>query len=399
MKIIFIFLTVFTLKSNLYSDGRELGNGGDGIILKNDKIVLFDLYERNIDADEVVNKALQLNPKYVVYDKVFENFNSEIFDNVSSNSHGQYVLQNTQKALAAILSAYSERYPVLIKKIFEIINELVFIKASADLLPNPDTKSFLKLKDEEIVGCARTIRNQVILSPSCIGEKMSPANKAALILHEIIYYYLKELNPEINDSFDVRTIVATFFNLDQEGSKREISFIKSGLNNLIEENNKMEELFYNVSLLNWGFVQCEFSDWENTNLTMQFQGYLVRGDFDNEYMSICDRNIYSSQDRRYLGQDCIIESYRDFKKAKNKWLVSDIIYDLYNKKIIIDLLKDNVRQSLVFSFQKNLFSNKYETNKVEFFGATFNGATLLKYKKSGSCKMNGFRIISDKKGE
>ena len=230
MKIIFIFLTVFTLKSNLYSDGRELGNGGDGIILKNDKIVLFDLYERNIDADEVVNKALQLNPKYVVYDKVFENFNSEIFDNVSSNSHGQYVLQNTQKALAAILSAYSERYPVLIKKIFEIINELVFIKASADLLPNPDTKSFLKLKDEEIVGCARTIRNQVILSPSCIGEKMSPANKAALILHEIIYYYLKELNPEINDSFDVRTIVATFFNLDQEGSKREISFIKSGLN-------------------------------------------------------------------------------------------------------------------------------------------------------------------------
>lgn len=232
--------------------GTEIGNGGDGIVatdLFGHKFVfMYDLYEskiitpdyfknRGVRLDQeknqlssrvetAVKKAFALQIKdgslmQVCKDTYYGCANEQ--DAMYLVEEGRTLIDLRVEAIAWHLSTVASRHPSLVDAIIDNLAELKFITASADLLPNADTRSQLDLSSDsnasvsnvKMIGCANHLRGEVLLSPSCVGKNISASHFAALAIHESLYSLLIKKEPNVESSRPVRMAVAEII---QKGS-------------------------------------------------------------------------------------------------------------------------------------------------------------------------------------
>ncbi len=202
--------------------GNDKGNGGDGVILTTGEVVLYDLWERGISP----KSAHFYDPNKIApyYRSLPENlffYNNEVRNEVAQR------LMYISDSKAFVYAVMDE------------LAQLQWIKAPVDLKPNPDTKPILPADNIKHIGCAMHLHSQVLVSPSCYGDKMSIAQKAALVLHEGIYRVYKKKFPTVENSFDVRTIIASVFS----HAILEKSLKSSGLDEYFNESKAMKTYF------------------------------------------------------------------------------------------------------------------------------------------------------------
>lgn len=225
------------------SAGQEKGNGGDAVVLTDGHVVLFDFYERGVDADAFIQRRLDSDHADAYgLNSLAENLaiGGPEFMN-SDRDDGKKV----QRAIAIVLDEISERFPALVWAIVEEGKRLRWTQAAASILPNPDTQPFLDPTQFRRIGCARNISRQVVYSPECTSAQMSPAQKAGLVLHEIIYSLYREAKPDSDNSFNVRTIVSKMFDSPDLSYYTFEDVLKdSGLGAIITQNDALNATFY-----------------------------------------------------------------------------------------------------------------------------------------------------------
>lgn len=204
-------ILVLLLASPAYA-GNDKGNGGDGIVMPNGSIQLFDLFERMVDAD----KRIDFEPRDDIYtnelryqvEKILRGKDPFFAAPLSAGDEA-----NLEKRVAQVASGFSEVISRVDSQAFQIalaneLKKLQWNQTPVDLQPNVDTSPFLDLTGYKRIGCARNRNGVILYSVNCVGPRMSEANIVALLLHEAIYSLYRQRFPDSNDSFDVRTLTA-----------------------------------------------------------------------------------------------------------------------------------------------------------------------------------------------
>ncbi len=182
MKSIFVFALIFCgLISNVYASGNRVGNGGNVVSCPN-KIQVLDLYESSQKlAEYPVGSA-----------------HAEII---------RLVLKNLEKASPSLAKQYRRRADEFLKE--------TDLRADVQLVAIDDSKHLFAPTSKDCKVQQIAIRKNIAGSGSRflinknLWDKLPEIEKAALIMHEIIYEHFFKLGEE--DSVKARSVNAYLF--------------------------------------------------------------------------------------------------------------------------------------------------------------------------------------------
>jgi hypothetical protein len=160
---------------------RVIGNGGDGVVQKDNSIMLYDFYENNLNLEE--SKIHIQRYKNATILKMLKNIKADttIWNPLLADS------KETLSILENILARIMRLNPYLVQMILkELKDELTWTRAPVDLKANTDTQSPLDENYIRLIGCAQTREGNILYSPSCAGPRMNSISKAGLVLHEVL---------------------------------------------------------------------------------------------------------------------------------------------------------------------------------------------------------------------
>jgi len=219
---------------------RIIGNGGDGVVQKNDSIILYDFYEKSLNFEESMTQIRQYKNATIL--KMLKNIKADttIWNHLLVDSN------ETLAVLESVLSRIMRLNPYLVQVILkELKEELTWTGAPVDLKANTDTQSPLDENSISIIGCAQTREGKVLYSPSCAGPKMNSINKAGLVLHEVLYNIFRKLGNTDDSSYRVREVVVKIFSINMLDLNTVLK--ANGFKDLVELNYKMNSFFFKDS--------------------------------------------------------------------------------------------------------------------------------------------------------
>ena len=138
---------------------RIIGNGGDGVVQKNDSIILYDFYEKSLNFEESMTQIRQYKNATIL--KMLKNIKADttIWNHLLVDSN------ETLAVLESVLSRIMRLNPYLVQVILkELKEELTWTGAPVDLKANTDTQSPLDENSISIIGCAQTREGKVLYS-------------------------------------------------------------------------------------------------------------------------------------------------------------------------------------------------------------------------------------------
>lgn len=238
--------------------GNDKGNGGDGVVLSAGEVVLYDLWERGLSPESAS-----------FYDP------SKIAPYFRSLPENLFFYDNAVRSEVAQRLMYISDSKAFVYAVMDELEQLQWVKAPVDLNPNPDTKPILPSKDIKHIGCAMHLHSQVLVSPSCYGKMMSVSQKAALVLHEGVYRVYKKKYPTIENSFDVRTIIASIYS----HAVLEKSLKSSGLEEYFDESKAMKNYFGGTQMQQ-DWIVCKGdseSYFSSFSMTQSYENATFRG--------------------------------------------------------------------------------------------------------------------------
>lgn len=247
--------------------GIDIGNGGDGIILNqgksNESIIFFDTFERGIDVDRTLQGVIE-NPRYrfhpIFQDVLFEARNRQSLPRISDYS-----------PLSHLLARLADLSPSLTTAFIDEMNKLRWSQSFGTLQPNPDTKPFIDLKDTVRIGCGRNMGGTILYSPECI--KLSSANMAAFITHEVLYSIYRKLHPNTDNSFNVRTVTSAILDTEITSATTFQDILnRSGFETFPTRDEAIQDAFFDGNFWYSKSFTCSFKKSALKTIRLSFSG-------------------------------------------------------------------------------------------------------------------------------
>ncbi|MBS1985787.1 MAG: hypothetical protein JST16_16635 [Bdellovibrionales bacterium] len=231
----------------LWFSGHEWGNGGDGVRMQGERIVLYDLYEARVDADDAVEN-FKVSPYALPLADLKQKIRRLPLPNWTySSSQSRPIWTPVRRALLQILTVLKRQFPVLTDEILSEAELFQWAPKSEDLAPNPDTDPVVELGWNDRIGCARNVNFLIAYSPETFFPIMSGPNEAALVLHEAFYSMYRRRHPEVQTSYSVRQVVGSLFRLSGRPSTAREEFLSTLENNGFADVAQRERNFVTVA--------------------------------------------------------------------------------------------------------------------------------------------------------
>ena len=186
MKILNILFVILFPFLGLAGDWSSSGGNAVACLNENGSIVsaeLLDLYEgRVLEGKEKVHYSVDTSKSYLEIAKI----------------------------IAAKLDRIMETQNFFEKIVEDINKEIIFLPKNVELLPISDSNHFITPKGCKVYQLANFRSNNKIYVDSNLWTALDKVNKAALLVHEGLYYYLRTIFGE-RSSFRTRRAVANLF--------------------------------------------------------------------------------------------------------------------------------------------------------------------------------------------
>lgn len=166
------------LSSHVFAGvGNEGAAGGDGVIV-NDKVYMLDLVEAGVEEGAWIDVSLKSDP-------AFEPVKTKL-NKILANLNDPQMIE----VLSLKLIELAKREHTLALLLVDTIELFTWSKVNHALVDVPDDDSVLQFRFGQLIQVAIR-RDKAILVSRMAYDKMSPENRAAMVLHEAIYALTK----------------------------------------------------------------------------------------------------------------------------------------------------------------------------------------------------------------
>lgn len=175
-----LFICLCFQASNVFSEGGSgVGNGGDALLIRN-KPILLDLVEAGVEKNPYVNHQWDNSiDMFHMYGKVKSAVNLYQYSNRQDDIPEMIIL-------AAKFLEIETSNPLLARVLLESIQLYDFRLVNSELVNINDEQSSIDYNPNKLVQLACR-RGYTIMINQKLWKKLDSINKAALILHEVIY--------------------------------------------------------------------------------------------------------------------------------------------------------------------------------------------------------------------
>lgn len=184
-------LLIFMLCFFYIASASTGGHGGDGWLDSNGKPYLYDLREGGLHLNPYFDRKLEVN-------KVFLNRVNLAIPFLSKSESGREL---SASLLARKLTEIKSVYPALANALLAGI-ELYSWRETTSIIDIKDEDPIIDIPKEKQIQLAGR-RGKEIFVDSNLWKKLDPENSAALIIHEIVYAWIKP--SKRNDHFEQRS--------------------------------------------------------------------------------------------------------------------------------------------------------------------------------------------------
>lgn len=343
----FLFFVAITTKA---FPSNDKGNGGDGVILKDGSVVLYDYFERSVSADKSWAKLWADNRERHWNYSLERMLESQKSSRWGGPFWAGQLGKKTMRDLVVLLEHVAYRYPALVAALVSEMGKLEWVAAPIDLAPNEDTNTPLEPTQMKRIGCARNEDGIILYSPTCASEAMSSANKAGLVIHEAFYSLLKKKHPEVSTSFQVRSFSKAmitsgiFTKLDLISDVLELS----KMNEILFTDAEIGKVFFNGQRHKSSTIHCSFGNQTLRDLNLTFKGaYSMRGTLDVDVPK--ERLKEIGYTGKTLSQIWGNTSPEDYGVSSNPllsfegWLSDEPVFDLAKKIMVLYMRSQDER--------------------------------------------------------